>query len=82
MITHFKYDPSHVRSQCEKLRRDYHRAIGGNYVSRRWRAFKWKYDNNPVFRDVIDALWVGAVLGFICCIILGISIVQYFNPHL
>lgn len=82
MTPTFEDSTAHVRQQCAKLAKDYKKAIGGTYVSRRWRAFKWKYDNNPVFRDVIDALWVGAILGLICCIILGISIVQYFNPWL
>lgn len=79
---HFEDNTSHVRQQCVKLARDYQKAMSGTYVGRRWRAFKWRYDNNPAFKDFVDLLWISAVLGILCGSLFGITIVKYFNPHL
>lgn len=82
MTPTFEDSTAHVRQKLEKLSRDYRKAIGANPFTRRWRVFKTRYDTNPVFKDVIDCIWVSVILGLICAIIFGISIVEYLNPHL
>lgn len=81
-MTEFKVDLQNSRSRLKQLTRDYRKAISGTYFSRRWNAFKWKYKSNQTFQDGIDGIIVILMIGIIIAVILGITIVELFNPNL
>lgn len=66
----------------ERLIKDYRKSLSGMYLTRYFRAFRWRYNNNPVFRDVVDLVWITVVLGGLCAVIFAVSIVEILKPWL
>lgn len=84
--TAMNFKPEDISQQTadryhERLIKEYRKSLSGMYLTRYFRAFRWRYNNNPTFRDVVDLVWI-TVLGGLCAVIFAVSIVQYLKPWL
>jgi hypothetical protein len=67
----------------ERVRKEYQRALNGSYLVRLFRACRWKYFSNEIYRGIIDAFVIfGPLGGLLIAMVIGIAIVQYLKPWL
>lgn len=65
--------------KCKEL----HKAMNRSYLVRLFYAIRWKYYSNEIVMGIYQAFLVfGPLGGLLIAMVIGITIVKYFNPHL
>lgn len=79
----FKYTADETARLWEAKRKDLHKAMNRSYLVRLFYAIRWKYYSNEIVMGIYQAFLVfGPLGGLLIAMVIGITIVKYFNPHL
>jgi hypothetical protein len=71
------FNPEDITEQVreahwERVRKDYNRAVNGNRLFRYFRACRWRYHSNEIYRGIIDAFVIfGPITGLLIAMVIA-----------
>lgn len=83
MKPHFQYTADETARLWKEKQVQLHKAMNRSYLVRLFYVIRWKYYSNEIVMGIYQAFLVfGPIAGLLIAMVIGITIVKYFNPHL